>query len=128
MPSASYPGIIKTFEMGDNNKNKTPYVRFHLGYTGWPDEVDSEARAGIELQKRQQRKDFYVSEDALWRLDEFVRTCGVEPHGRAYGEIFPELIGKEVLIEVLQDLNQSTNEMFNKIEKVVGTEGAGKGL
>lgn len=118
LPAADYPGIIKSFELGDNNKNKTPYVRFHLGLLGAAETVDAAEFEGIDLSKRQLRRDFYLTEDSLWRLDEFLRAVGVESAGRNYEEVLPEVVGKNVVVEVQQYLNQQTNEIGNQVGKL----------
>lgn len=129
LPPADYPGIVKRHEVGDNNKNKTPYVRFFMGITDWPDSVAAEDRQyataegskPIDLAKREQRRDFFLTDDALWRLDEFLRSCGIEPAGRPYEEVLPEVHGKLVLIEVQQGMRQDgSNDLFNQVGKVVG--------
>ena len=133
LPAGDYYGIIKGHELGDQNRNRTPYVRFQVGLMDWPDQSADEwiasdpdgtthtiTKADIDLSKRQMRKDFYLTDDALWRLDEFIKSCGIDPHGRVYEEILPELTGQPVMIEVQQYLNQNTNETGNQIGKVVG--------
>lgn len=119
--AGNYPGVVKSFEYGDNNKNKTPYVRFQLGATGPAETVEPSEYDGIDLSKKQFRKDFYLTDDAWWRLDAFLRSVGIEPKGRTYEECIPEVVGCDVLIEVQQEMNQTTNEIFNKTEAVKGT-------
>lgn len=119
LPAGDYPGVVKSYELGDQNKNKTPYVRFMLGLTAFPDSVDEAEREGIDLSKRQQRRDFFFTDDALWRLDEFLRGLGIQSNGRGYDEVLPEVVGQQVLIEVQQGLNQQTNEIFNQVGKLV---------
>jgi len=121
LPAADYPGVVKSFEMGDNNKNKTPYVRLHVGLTGWADVLQEEDKdPSIDLSKRQMRRDYFLTEDALWRLDEFIRSCSIEPNGRSYEEVLPELVGTPVVVEVQQYMNQTSNEIGNQIGKLVG--------
>ena len=119
LPVGDFPGIIKSHELGDNNKNKTPYVRFFVGLTGWPDEVDADDREQdgkpIDLSKKQFRKDFYLSDDALWRLDEFIKAMGVDATGRDYEEVLPELTGLQCTVEVQQYMNQNTSEIGNQV-------------
>lgn len=117
LDAGQYPGIIKSYELGDANKNKTPYVRFHLGLTGWPNgeaQLDEGGEA-IDLAKRQLRRDFFITEDALWRLDEFLQALGIELTGRSYEETIPEAVGKNVEIEVQQYMNQQTNDIGNQV-------------
>lgn len=129
LPVGDYPGIIKGFEIGDQNKNKTVYARFQLGLTAWPDSVDETERSktgadgkteAIDLSKRQLRRDFFLTDDALWRLDEFLRSCGIEPEGRTYEECLPEAVGQQVTVEVQQYLNEKNNEIGNQVGKVTG--------
>lgn len=117
LPVAHYPGKIKNYELGDQNKNRTPYVRVNLAITGWTDEVEieDEMKASTDLSKRSLRRDFFLTDDALWRLDEFLAGMGVDIAGRSYEEALPEIVGADVLIEVQQYLNQSTNEIGNQV-------------
>lgn len=117
LDAGNYEGIIKSFEIGDNNKNKTPYVRFHLGYTGWPNnepQLDAGGKA-IDLSKRAGRRDFYITDEALWRLDDLISALGIDSVGRSYDEVLPETVGKSVIVEVQQYMNQSTNEIGNQV-------------
>jgi hypothetical protein len=119
LPAGDYPAIIKSFELGDNNKNKTPYVRFQIGLMDFPGTVDQADRADIDLSKRQMRRDYYLTEDALWRLDELIRGAGVAP-GRSYEETLPEMVGLQLVASVKQEMNQQTNEVFATIDKLTG--------
>lgn len=116
LDAADYPAIIKSFEVGDNNKNKTPYVRFHVTPTGWPGDPQlGEDGKPIDLSKRNLRRDYFLTEDALWRLDEFISALGIDMSGRSYEEVLPELVGTQVTAEVQQYMNQQNNEIGNQI-------------
>lgn len=118
LDAGNYPGVVKSFELGDQNKNKTPYVRFQVGLTGWGDGI--EPVPDLDLSKRQMRRDYFLTEDALWRLDTFIRSCGVEANGRSYEEVLPELVGHQVVVEVQQYMNQTSNEIGNQIGQLTG--------
>jgi len=130
LPQGDYPGIIKSFEYGDANKNKTPYVRFHLGLLGWASDVSEDdkfqsdgdgGKAPVDITKRQPRRDFFLTDDAFWRLDEFLRSCGIEPAGRSYEEVIPDAVGQQVTVEVQQYMNERTNEIGNQVGRLAGT-------
>lgn len=124
LPVGDYHGVIRSHEMGDNNQNHTPYVRFTVVLTEWPEDVEPEDREGIELNKRQMSRDFFFTEDALWRLDEFIRSCGIDPQGRPYEEILPELIGQPVTAQIQRGLSRRREgEFYNNIGEVVGQYG-----
>lgn len=115
----NYPGIVKAYEYGSNNKNQTPYVRFAIGLLGWPDDV--EPMEGVDLAKRTLRRDFYLTSDAFWRLDELMKSCDIALSGRAYSETIPDMIGKQVVVEVLTYMTKE-NEAANQVGKLTAAE------
>lgn len=124
LPIGDYQGVIKSHEVGDNNRNHTPYVRFGIVLTEWPENLaESDRPDGVDLNKRQLRKDYFLTEESLWRLDEFIRSCGIDPNGRAYEEVLPELIGQPVYVQVQHYMNQQTGEIGNNTGDVVGQYG-----
>jgi hypothetical protein len=123
LPVGDYKGVVKSYELGDNNKNKTPYVRLGLVLTDWPETFTSaDIPEDVELSKRQLRKDLFTTEDSLWRLDEFIKSCGIVPDGRVYEEVLPELIGQPIVIDVRTYINQA-GEVGNAVETVIGVNG-----
>lgn len=128
LPIGDYPGVVRSWEVGDQNKNRTPYVRFQLVLTEWPDSVSDEDREASEvsdLSKRALRKDFYLTEESTWRLDNFIRSCDVDPMNRTYEEVLPQLIGQPVIIHVDHYLNQQSGDIGNSVGEVVGVNGRG---
>lgn len=117
-----YPAIIKSHEMGESRQKRTPYVQFNIGYTGWPEgtdpQLDSEGEE-IDLSKKTHNVKFYITDEAAYRLDEFLRGLGVEFDGKkTLLEAIPEVEGLSVVADVGQFLNQDTNETGNQINKV----------
>lgn len=120
LPLGDYPGVVRNWEVGDSNRNRTPYVRLQLVLTGWPDEVSPEDRGDIDVSRRALRKDFYLTEESTWRLDKFIRSCGIESDGQTYEEVVPQLIGQPVLVQVVHYDNKQTNEVGNGVGEVTG--------
>lgn len=127
----TYPGIIKGHEVlpGPAGKDYDTIIRFPVGLTDWCDTAgeDDKAQDGknIDLSKRQLRRDFYANTEdvnSTKRLDDFIRSCGIEIAGRPYSEVLPELTGARVQVEVQQYLNQRTNELGNQIGNLVGAQ------
>lgn len=119
LDAGDYPGVIKGHEMGESSQKKTPYVRFNLGLIGWPEGAEAQIKEDgtpIDLAGKSLRRDFFLTDDALWRLDQFLRDeLGLELEGRSYAEVLPETTGSQVLIEVRQGMNQQTNDLFNEV-------------
>lgn len=126
LPAGVYHGLLKSYEVGDNNKNKTAYLRTLIVLTGWPDGISPSDHPDVDLTKRQLRKDWFLTEDSLWRLDNFLRSCGIEPQGRSYEEILPELISQELSLEVAT-YRGSDDTIGNNVNNVVGRYGQLKG-
>ncbi len=131
LPIANYPGLVKSFEMvqAPPGKDYQMIVRIHVGLTGWADQVSEEdkqqeTRPGvyspIDISKKQLRKDFY--DNSLYRLDDLVKSCGIEANGKTYEEILPQLVGAPLVVEVDQYLNQNTNDLGNQIKNIVGAQ------
>lgn len=113
LPAGIYPGVIKGYELGDQNKNKTPYVRFSLGLTGWPE--GAEAIEGVDLSHRSLRRDYFLTEDALWRLKDLMESLGIK--AATFADGLPETQGASVQIEVQQYMSQQ-NDIGNQVGAV----------
>lgn len=126
LPVGNYGGKITRYEYDNKNKNQTPYVRYSVIFHTWPDNVSEDEKVmvdgegvahPIDLTKRSLRKDFYLTDDALWRLDEFLKSMGLE--GGSYEELIPKAVGLDVVGEVQQYVNQSTSEIGNQLGRLL---------
>ena len=118
LPVADFPGVIKGYELGESREKKTPFVRFNLGLTEWPDGVDPVTKADgtpIDLSTRSLRRDYYLTADAMWRLDELLKNLGLEVSGQTYADLLPQTTGASVIVEVRQYMNTQTNEIGNEV-------------
>lgn len=130
LPEGNYSAIIKGWEFvpAPAGKNYESMVRFNLGLLDWPDSVPQDEREqdlgngpkAIDLSKMSMRRDFY--DNTLYRLDDFIKSCGVDMNGRTYSEVLPELVGKRVVAQVKQYLNERTSEIGNNIGDLTGEQ------
>ncbi len=125
----NYPGIVTKFETlpAPAGKNYALIIRFHLKPIAWaegiPEEEKVAAQPGggtlpIDLSKRQLRRDFY--DTSMYRLDEFIRSIGIEPNGRSYEEVLPDCNGAQVMMEVKQYISNTTGEPGNEVGNLAG--------
>ncbi len=120
LPAYDYPGIITSYEPGKSSKG-TPYVRFHVTLSGWPEGIPEGAKQDsdgneMDLSKKRFRYDYYTSDDALVMLDDFIRGCGVnlpDDGSVGYGEAISQLIGCQVTASVQQSFNETSGETYN---------------
>jgi hypothetical protein len=131
----NYPGIIKNYELvpAPAGKDYQLIVRVNVGLLDWPaegisddDKLQDNGTGGkepVNLSKKQFRKDYFFKESdasSLHRLDELIRSCGIEPSGRSYLEVLPDLQGAHVTVALGQYLNQNTNEPANQVNDLKG--------
>lgn len=130
LPQESYPGKISSYEFRESARQKTPHVRLHLVLVGWPDSIPQSQREykdgsgqvhQIDLARKRFHKDYWLTDDAYYRLDEFYRSCGVDPDGRGDEVLIPMLVGADVTVQVIQQLNSDTNEIFSVVNNIFGS-------
>lgn len=112
LPIGDYPAIVTKLEMGLKSKQKgTPFVRFTLQLTGWPDSVPEDERTNeghpIDLTKKTFNYDLYTTDEAMFRVDEFLVACGVELGQGTYREQLQSCIGQHVVASVTQYMPQT---------------------
>lgn len=125
LPAGTYIGRQIKYEFAESKEKKTPYVRFTFQLQSFGDDIDESQREGIDLSKRTGRRDFYLTEDAMFRLKDYIESCGVNTELRSLGECLPETANAEVLIEGNQKPNaEKPDEVFWEIRDVRGTAGS----
>jgi hypothetical protein len=120
LPEGTYTGMIAKYEYAESKEKKTPYVRFLVRLTGFGEDIDPTDQVGIDLSKRELRKDFYITEDALHRLKTFWETCGIDGRGRTLSEIIPDLIQAEVMVTVGHRPSEDGKEVYVDLKDIKG--------
>jgi len=120
LPVGTYLGTISKYEYGKSAQKKTPYVRYFISLTGAGEDVDPDAMEGVDLSKKQMRKDYYLTDDAQYRVKELWESCGIDGTGRSLGEILPDLVGMPVMLEVTKRNSEDGKDEFNDVGTVRG--------
>ena len=105
LPEGTYYGNITAFEYGDNNKNKTPYVRFTLKFHSAGDDVEQSDLADVDLGSRKMSTNFYLTPDSRYRLKDFLVSLGLKTEGMSFDELIPEAVGQNIIAYVTQRFN-----------------------
>lgn len=120
LPAGTYNGSVAKYEFAESKEKKTPFVRFMLSVSSAGPDIEPESIEGIDLSKKQLRRDFYLTDDAMYRLKEFLESLGISSPGRAIGEMIPEALNCGVIIEVTQRSSQDGSEIYNDVGSVKG--------
>lgn len=116
LPAGTYHGRIVSYELGESSRKRTPFVRYHVALTGAGDDVDPADLEGISLTDKKLRTDFFITDDATFRLKQFLESDGSSLAGRSLGECIGDVVNGNVLVAVTQRTS-STNadQVFNTI-------------
>jgi hypothetical protein len=122
LPAGTFHGVVGKHSFGESRNKKTPFVAYELGLQTAGDDVDESQMEGIELAKKSFQVTYYLTEDALYRLKEFLESVGIACEGRAIGECIPEAVNSRVLVAVTQRNSEDGTQIFNDIGSVRGEE------
>lgn len=105
LPAGTYFARIASHKFDESARQKTPYVRFEFSDLQPGQDIDaSQLReqdgTPIDLSKKKLRSDFYLTDDAMYRLREFLEGLGIPTEGRSFGETIPETKGLPVQLTV----------------------------
>lgn len=123
-PPGTYSATIAGFKFDKSSQKGTPLVRFTFnnvqpGEDIAPDQLNDEEGKPIEFQKWTPTIDFYITQDALFRLSEFLASLGINIAGRGINELLPETRNLPVLLTVSMKPNQDNTGFINRVENVI---------
>lgn len=124
MPMGTFTFLVKDHEFGESSQKKTPFIQFNVNPRVAQDDVDEEALAAVEnWQDRNMRVTFYLTDDAMWRLTDFLEHCGIDMSGRTLAECIPETTNQMFNGYVIQQASQKNpDEMFSSIDSTAPAE------
>lgn len=78
VPPGTWEVLVTSHKFGESAQKKTPYVEFTFRLQSPKDDVDPDALDGFDFRGKTVRDTFYLTEDAMFRLEEFLKACGME--------------------------------------------------
>ena len=121
LPAGTYTGVIKSYKYDESREKKTPYVRFEVQLQSPGADIDPSDVAEIDLTKKIMRRDYYLTEDALFRLKDLIVSCGVDSSGRSLAEVIPDLVHAEVLVNVTTRSSEDGKKIYFDVQDLKGT-------
>lgn len=124
LPTGTYTLQIIGYEFGESSQKKTPYVRFKFQPMSFDQDVDPADLEGKDWSKKELRDDFYLTENAMFRLVDFLNASGLNTEGRTLDELVPEAVGKIVKASVGIQPNQKDPSAagYNEIRSIIKAE------
>lgn len=115
VPAGSYRLLVKGSEFGASSVKETPFVRFNFQITALGPDIDPDDLAGIKWETKALRRDFYLTEDALFMLTDFFKTGGLKTDGRTHAELVPMAVGMELVGNVTVTAGRG-DRMYNNVD------------
>lgn len=109
-----YIGIIRAHEFGVTRQKNTDFVRFLIVPQEEASDVPDGANAGMDITRRELRKDFFITPSALYRLSDMLDAVLGKQIGRSFDQRITETRGLRVMFSVshrkqLDDAGNVTN-------------------
>lgn len=128
-PAGTYYGVVMSYKFDESKKERTPFVRFTFGNLQpgsdiTPEQLRTVDGEEIDLSKWQPHTDYYLTQNALYRLREFLESLGIPIDGRSFSETIPETKNLPVILTVIQQPSTKPGDesIYNQISEVKGAK------
>lgn len=120
LPVGSYKALVGKHKFDKSAKKQTDFVRFDIKPIEALEDVDQEEleKAGglAAMQKVTLRQDYYLTEDALYRLRKFLEeNCRLSCEGRSFQEVIPETENAEIIVQLKHRLSEDGQSKYMEI-------------
>lgn len=117
LPAGSYLCTVKGLpEHGKSAKKQTPFVNFTLAVQQALDDVDADdlgAMGGTE--NKTIKATYYLTENSLWRLKEFLEHCGIDLSGKTLAAAIDETVNCSVVAQLKHEASEDRTAVFAKL-------------
>jgi hypothetical protein len=115
MPVGTYLCVVQGLPRFDkSSKKQTDFVEFTLQPIQAAEDVDQEALAEMGG-LRSIRHTFYITEDAAWRLKEFLDHCGIDLDGKSLRQGIDETPNSQVLVSLSHEASQDGTAKYARV-------------
>jgi len=124
-PAGVYHAVLGKQSFGKNRfESSINTVVYEVKLTAATEAVPAEELNGpdgapIDLSKVRLRKEFDITADRLYILNDFFESLGLDPT-KPLEELIPEAVGAAILAEVTAKASDDGKDIFNNLKKVVG--------
>lgn len=126
LPAGGYLCVVKGLPRRDKSAKKgTPFVEFILQPVEAMEDVDAEALAAMGgLANKTIKATYYLTEDALWRLKDFLEhTTGEEvPEGASYSQLIEQTPNCQVIAFLRHEASEDGASIFARLAKTAPLE------
>jgi len=119
LPEGQYYGLIAAHTLKESKEKHTPYVAYAIKLSHAHESVDTDLLGEIDVSKKQFSKNYFLTEDAMYRLVEFAQSFGEDTDGKTLADVIVMPLQKMVIVTVTQRNSADGTEIYNDIGDVV---------
>lgn len=120
LPVGTYVFLVKEHKLGESKQKKTPVISYSLIPMSAEADVEPELLTAYgPLQKRAFNLDFYLTEDAVYRLTEFHSKLGHNIK-LPLSELIPQATNKMVRGVISHTMSQDGKNTYANISDIIG--------
>lgn len=121
VPEGSYVALIKGVEYGETKSDKkTPYARVNLELVQALSDVNEASLSAFgPVTGKKMRLDFYLTEEALFRLQDFILDdIGLDMKGMTLDQALPQIINNQVGVKIRHKFDEKdATKVYTEVEK-----------
>jgi hypothetical protein len=127
LPVGTYRAIVVGAPKFDKSTKKgTDYVEFTLKFTSAEEDVDEDdlrhaltkpSGDTIPLTEKTTRNTYYLTEDAAWRLKDFLKHCGVYDEDSSLRQMIANTQNCEVLVSLKHTPSDDGEALYANVAK-----------
>lgn len=116
LPVGHYGWLVGAYKAVTSAKKGTPGLEFEVTPFEAKDDVDQELLAEVkEPFKRARRLTFWLTEDSLYRLVDFLRILGIDTEGKEIVEILPDTQSTQFIAPIKHEMGDN-GEVFPRLD------------
>lgn len=120
LPEGHYKCTILGYEFQKSRQKQTDFVRVALKIDGIGDDIDATAVDGIDLTRRELRKDYFILLQTMYRFGDFLDAVLGKQPGKNADERLPDIKGASVLAQVTQrPADNDPETIYNDVGTIV---------
>lgn len=115
-PIGHYLWNITAYGIVESSKKKTPGIEFQVKMVEPMDDVDEDDLGLVKNpHERQKRLTFWLTEDSLWRLKDFLIALGVNDDDKTLEELLPETVGEQFIAGIVHETIEGQEDPIDKL-------------
>lgn len=113
LPAGTYLLLVLGYEFVESGKKKTPGVQINFAVR---EAIDVAGDLPDKLSEKKARDTFWITEDSVFRLKEFIENCGIATSGRNLSELLPDLTNQTVVGQMVHRPNpEDPTRVFSEL-------------